>query len=75
MGNLHFSWASNRHTISNTIRLFYYSESHVQFRKAVKDFVQREIAPDAGRYDEAGDAPSKELYKKMGSVGILAARM
>ena len=31
--------------------------------------------PDAAACDEAGQAASKDLYKKMGSAGILAARM
>lgn len=52
-----------------------FSDSHVKFRTALKDFVQREILPDAAVCDEAGKAASKELYMKMGSAGILAARM
>ena len=42
---------------------------------ALKEFVNREIIPDAARNDEAGEPASIELYKKMGSFGWLASRI
>ena len=54
---------------------YLYSESHVRFRVALKEFVQKEILPDAAQYDESGEPASIETFKKMGAFGWLAARI
>jgi hypothetical protein len=51
----------------------YYSESHHKFRAALREFIDREIAPDAAQWDEEGTRPSLELNQKMGQAGVLAA--
>lgn len=53
----------------------YYSQGHHDFRKAIRAFVQQEIAEEAASFDEPGKAASLEVYKKMGAFGLLAARM
>eukprot|EP00217_Crustomastix_stigmatica_P013089 CAMPEP_0183812874 /NCGR_PEP_ID=MMETSP0803_2-20130417/51982_1 /TAXON_ID=195967 /ORGANISM="Crustomastix stigmata, Strain CCMP3273" /LENGTH=513 /DNA_ID=CAMNT_0026057717 /DNA_START=17 /DNA_END=1558 /DNA_ORIENTATION=- len=53
----------------------YYTESHVKFRAAIRDFFDREVMPDAAKLDDMGKEPSEELYRKMGQFGILAARI
>ena len=53
----------------------YYNESHHKFRAAVRAFFQREIEPEASQFEEMGKAASDEVYRKLGSFGILACRM
>ncbi|KAJ3373989.1 hypothetical protein HDU91_000045 [Kappamyces sp. JEL0680] len=53
----------------------YYNESHHRFRKAVRTFVQSELAEEAAAFDELGKGPSVEAYKKMGAFGLLACRI
>ena len=48
----------------------YFTPEHVQFRDTVRDWVSREIAPNARDWDEAGGFP-RELYKKASALGIL----
>lgn len=46
------------------------SEEHEAFRDTMRRFVQREIAPHAGAWDEAGEFP-RELYRKAAAAGLL----
>jgi acyl-CoA dehydrogenase len=48
----------------------FYTEDHEAFRVTVRRFVEREIAPYADEWDEAGEFP-RELYRKAAKVGIL----
>ena len=48
-----------------------FSEEHEMFRKTIRDFVEREVNPHADEWEEAGLFPAKELFKKMGSLGLL----
>ena len=49
----------------------YYSEEHVAFRDSVRAFVEQEIEPHIGRWEENKQFP-RELYKRAGEVGLLA---
>ena len=49
----------------------YYSEEHVAFRASVRAFVQQEIEPHLGRWEEDKEFP-RDLYKRAGEVGLLA---
>jgi citronellyl-CoA dehydrogenase len=49
-----------------------FTEEHEQFRKTVRQFVEKEIFPNADEWEKACDFPS-ELFKKAGSLGILGA--
>ena len=46
----------------------YFSKQHDLLRKAVRDFVNKEIKPYADEWEEAGGFPL-ELYKKVGDLG------
>ena len=48
----------------------FYNESHHAWRKELKKFVAKEIAPFVETWEEAGEFP-RELYKKAGDFGLL----
>jgi acyl-CoA dehydrogenase len=48
----------------------YYTPEHEQFRKTMRTFVAREIAPLANDWDEAEEFP-RELYRKAAGIGLL----
>lgn len=48
----------------------HFGPEHEAFRAALRDFVEREIAPHAAAWDEAGTFP-RELYGKAAAVGLL----
>ncbi len=50
-----------------------YTDEHQIFRKTVKDFVAKELAPNARRWDDEKDFPD-ELFRKMGKLGLLGLR-
>jgi alkylation response protein AidB-like acyl-CoA dehydrogenase len=50
----------------------YYKPSHYQFRTIVREFVDKEIAPNCHEWDEARQIP-KELFKKVADSGLLPA--
>ena len=49
----------------------YFTKDHEQVRKAVRDFVKREINPYVDEWEEAGMTPLHDLFKKMGDLGFL----
>ena len=49
----------------------FYGPEHEDFRATVRRFVEREIAPHADEWDEAGSFP-RALYEKAGAAGLLA---
>lgn len=50
----------------------YYQEKHVKWRKKVRDFVEKELKPNANKWDEEGNAPFPELRKKAYAAGVLS---
>ena len=50
-----------------------FTAEHEMFRKTVSDFVEREIKPNAERWEEMGEVP-REVFLKLGDLGILGAR-
>ena len=48
----------------------YFGETHNRVRQMVREFVEREIKPFVGEWEEKGEFP-KELYLKAGETGIL----
>lgn len=48
----------------------YFSETHLAFRRAVRQFVDREIRPHLDAWEAAGRLP-RELFRKAGQMGIL----
>ncbi|MBL8186815.1 MAG: acyl-CoA dehydrogenase family protein [Acidobacteria bacterium] len=51
----------------------YFTEEHAMLRETVKQFCQKEIAPFAEEWDEAGIFP-RELFKKAGDLGLFGIR-
>jgi citronellyl-CoA dehydrogenase len=52
----------------------YFTENHNIFRKSVRDFVLKELAPHAEEWEKAEEFP-REVYKRMGELGFLGIRM
>ena len=52
----------------------YFNEEHGQVRKAVRDFVRKEINPFSDEWEEAGASPLHDIFKKMGDLGFLGIR-
>ena len=48
----------------------FYTPDHEAFRDQVRRFVEKEIAPNAHAWDEAGEFP-RALYRKAAEVGLL----
>src|SRR5689334_25094794 len=48
----------------------FYTAEHEAFREVVRRFVEREIAPYASAWDEAGEFP-RALYAKAAEIGLL----
>ena len=52
---------------------FDFSEEQELFRRTVREFAKKEIAPKVREYERKGEFPW-ELYKKMGAAGLLGLR-
>jgi citronellyl-CoA dehydrogenase len=52
----------------------YFNKDHEMVRKAVRDFVDKEINPYMEEWEARGEAPLHELFKKMGDLGFLGIR-
>lgn len=52
----------------------YFTREHEQVRRAVREFVDREINPYVDQWEEAECAPLHEIFKKMGALGYLGIR-
>ena len=50
-----------------------FTEEHQQLRRTVRQFVEKEMAPHAREWDEAGIFP-RELFRQMGELGFLGIR-
>ncbi len=49
---------------------YYFTEEHELFRQGLKEFLQREVAPNIDKWEEEQRIP-KELWKKFGDMGYL----
>lgn len=52
----------------------YFTEDHNIFRKSVRDFVEKELAPHAEEWEHSEGFP-RDVYKRMGELGFLGIRM
>jgi len=52
----------------------YFNRDHEMVRKAVREFVEKEINPNMEEWEARGQAPLHELFKKMGDLGFLGLR-
>ena len=56
-----------------TARYPYFTEEHEMFRKTVRDYVEKELAPHADEWDKAEEFP-REVFTRMGELGLLGIR-
>jgi citronellyl-CoA dehydrogenase len=57
------------HSNIKSIQEIHFNKDHDMVRRSVADFVKKEINPYVDEWEEAGIAPLKELFKKMGDLG------
>ncbi|WP_435278030.1 acyl-CoA dehydrogenase family protein [Rhodococcus yananensis] len=50
------------------------TEDHEQFRKMVRDFIEREVVPHREEWDEAG-RPPRSFFERLGELGILGIQV
>jgi len=48
-----------------------FTEEHLQLRRTVREFVDKEINPHIDGWERAGAFPAHELFKKAGKLGLL----
>ncbi|KAH7094944.1 acyl-CoA dehydrogenase-like protein [Paraphoma chrysanthemicola] len=53
----------------------YFNESHRKFQRAVREFTDEHITPEAQAREKSGEYISQELINKMAANGFLAARL
>ena len=59
---------------SKSATQIYFNKDHDLVRKAVGEFVNKEINPNMDEWEEKGEAPLHDLFKKMGDLGFLGIR-
>lgn len=47
------------------------TQEHLELKRTIANFVEKEINPYVDEWEEAGIFPAKELFKKMGDLGLL----
>jgi citronellyl-CoA dehydrogenase len=52
----------------------YFTKDHQMVRKAVAEFIKKEINPNVDQWEEDEIAPLKDIFKKMGELGFLGIR-
>lgn len=52
----------------------YFTKKHEMVRRAVSDFVKKELNPNVDQWEADGIAPLREIFKKMGELGFLGIR-
>ena len=55
----------------STIQSIIFSDSHLMIKNMCKEFVDKEIIPNASQIDKNGVYPA-EIVKKMGKLGLMA---
>ncbi len=50
-----------------------FGDDHQAFRKVVREFCEKELAPHAREWDEAGEFP-RDLFRRFGELGLLGIR-
>ena len=52
----------------------YFDKDHEMVRKAIREFVKKDINANLDEWEESGHTPLHELFKKMGELGFLGIR-
>ncbi len=50
-----------------------FTEQHEQFRKTVRSFAEKELAPHVEEWEQKEIFPAREVFKRAGELGILGA--
>jgi len=56
------------------VKDLYFTRDHDMVRKAVRDFINKELNPNIDEWEEKGIAPLHDIFKKMGELGFLGIR-
>jgi alkylation response protein AidB-like acyl-CoA dehydrogenase/putative sterol carrier protein len=48
----------------------HFTEEHDEFRRTVRKFIEKEVAPHADEWEEKGGVP-REIFRRMGELGFL----
>lgn len=48
-----------------------FTEEHQALRKTVRDFVEKEINPNCDQWEKDGQYPIRDIFKKLGDLGLL----
>ena len=48
-----------------------FTEEHDMLRHSLRSFIEKEIAPHADEWEEAGSFPHREIFKRFGELGYL----
>jgi citronellyl-CoA dehydrogenase len=48
-----------------------FTDEHLQLRRTVREFVDKEINPHVDAWEAAGEFPAHEVFKKAGGLGLL----
>jgi citronellyl-CoA dehydrogenase len=48
-----------------------FTQEHKEIRRTVKNFVENEINPNVEEWEKAGTFPMREVFKKLGDLGLL----
>jgi citronellyl-CoA dehydrogenase len=59
---------------SKSATQLYFNKDHERVRRAVREFVDKEINPRMDEWEEQAQAPLHTLFKKMGDLGFLGIR-
>ena len=51
-----------------------FTEEHDRLRAMTRAFVEKEIAPHATEWDRTGEWPHREIYRKLGALGLIGIR-
>ena len=52
----------------------YFTKQHDLVRKAVRDFISKEVNPNVDEWERQGISPLHDIFKKMGNLGFLGIR-
>ncbi|NQU65023.1 MAG: acyl-CoA dehydrogenase family protein [SAR324 cluster bacterium] len=52
----------------------YFTKEHDQVRRAVRDFIKKDINPFVDEWEEKGSTPLHDIFKKLGDLGFLGIR-
>ena len=52
-----------------------FTDEHEMFRRSLRNFIEKEIAPHAEEWEKQGRFPCKDVFKKFGELGFLGINL